>query len=465
MNRCFLTKVFICLFCFSWAGLAISDATLGEIRSGSIRYCTNSYRCYAPILGPGTLDTGSGHKQWEYRGQTGVGLNIDLLPYLKEGENEITIELAYTEGGKAWFDFATSSCSKEWVDVGGKCADYHSKVPEHQCTVTKPEFCSEGEETRFIAGHNFHNKCWNYKTDFTCYLGQTEDDDDCKAYQAGLCSLMGSECLEHWPDGTCKDKELSYSCSNGDGTEEDVLVCNTSFGGDVFDVSTDYEASGDFAKAISTLAMVDAMTEDLDIDDISVFEGEDYRCTTSSISTGGENCCPRASFNRITGAVEKDNVKYGSSTICGRGSADTRNGPHIAKGHCIDLGRYCDQKDLGVCYRYKRTYCCFGSTLARILQEQGKRQLGFNHGSNTSPDCRAFTADELERIDWSKLDLSDFYNEVMENFVGIDEEEATNKLGSGISTGDLEKRMQGLLPTPGLGAEQERFGGSMQNEN
>lgn len=44
---------------------------------------------------------------------------------------------------------------------------------------------------------------------------------------------------------------------------------------------------------------------------------------------------------------------------------------------CARLRRtYCSKKFLGVCLTKRKAYCCFESKLARILQEQGRRQLG-----------------------------------------------------------------------------------------
>ena len=51
----------------------------------------------------------------------------------------------------------------------------------------------------------------------------------------------------------------------------------------------------------------------------------------------------------------------------------------------------------------------FGSKLGRILQQQGRAQLGIGWG-----DCRGFTVAEVERIDFDRLDLSEFTEDLMD---------------------------------------------------
>lgn len=82
---------------------------------------------------------------------------------------------------------------------------------------------------------------------------------------------------------------------------------------------------------------------------------------------------------------------------------------------CHYVGSYCDKKFLGYCYVRKESYCCFNSKLARIFQEQGKPQIGKGWGEAKSPNCSGFTPEEMEQLDFSKMDLSEFINEIMAN--------------------------------------------------
>lgn len=86
---------------------------------------------------------------------------------------------------------------------------------------------------------------------------------------------------------------------------------------------------------------------------------------------------------------------------------------------CVEFGDYCSSciRAFGrcvACLERTRSYCCFNSHLARIINEQGRAQVGKTWGSDTarSPDCSGFAVAELQRLDFSRMDLSEFYAEI-----------------------------------------------------
>src|SRR3546814_19770346 len=60
--------------------------------------------------------------------------------------------------------------------------------------------------------------------------------------------------------------------------------------------------------------------------------------------------------------------------------------------------------------------CCFNTKLGRIIQEQGRPQLkAFNGnlwGTAKKPMCRGFTPEEFQALDFSKIDLSEYYADI-----------------------------------------------------
>lgn len=80
------------------------------------------------------------------------------------------------------------------------------------------------------------------------------------------------------------------------------------------------------------------------------------------------------------------------------------------KKRCVFVGTYCAEKLLGVCIRKKSSFCCFGTKLAKLLNDQGRRQLGIGFGDAEAPDY------ELSRIDMSRMNLSELYEDVQKNF-------------------------------------------------
>lgn len=84
-------------------------------------------------------------------------------------------------------------------------------------------------------------------------------------------------------------------------------------------------------------------------------------------------------------------------------------------GLCTNMiDDWCTKSILGVCITRKRSYCCYNSKIAKIINTQGREQLGRSWGSGENPSCEGFTAMELERLDFSQIDMSEFVGDVME---------------------------------------------------
>ncbi|MDD5056548.1 MAG: conjugal transfer protein TraN [Sideroxydans sp.] len=94
-----------------------------------------------------------------------------------------------------------------------------------------------------------------------------------------------------------------------------------------------------------------------------------------------------------------------------------------APGLCHFVGTYCNTKDiLGGCITTMQSYCCFNSRIGRIIQEGAKGtsstagQLG-SWGSSRTPDCSGIKTTDLNKLDFSKIDLSEFIQDVTANSV------------------------------------------------
>ena len=105
---------------------------------------------------------------------------------------------------------------------------------------------------------------------------------------------------------------------------------------------------------------------------------------------------------------------------------------------CHYLGSWCSRKVLGVCLKRRRSWCCFSSPLARIVQEQGRAQLGRSFGSARHPECRGFTMEELGMLDWDSMDLSEWV-EIERETGHYPDEESAAKAGDNLGT-DLYER-------------------------
>lgn len=77
---------------------------------------------------------------------------------------------------------------------------------------------------------------------------------------------------------------------------------------------------------------------------------------------------------------------------------------------CQSIGSYCSLKIpiIGTCIENTQSYCCFNSLLALILNQQGRPQIGKGWGSAQSPDCSGFSVAQLQGLNFSAMDLSQF---------------------------------------------------------
>jgi len=93
-------------------------------------------------------------------------------------------------------------------------------------------------------------------------------------------------------------------------------------------------------------------------------------------------------------------------TACSASSLDTAT--KIDLKLCHEVGDWCSVSLLLFCAETTVGYCCFHTVLARIIQEQGRDQLGLGWGGPKQPNCGGLSVEQLSRIDFSKVDLSEY---------------------------------------------------------
>lgn len=92
----------------------------------------------------------------------------------------------------------------------------------------------------------------------------------------------------------------------------------------------------------------------------------------------------------------------------------------VESKRCHYIGSYCEKKIFGACVQKAKGHCCFSSILSRIIHEQGRPQLtSFQPngawGPAKKPNCRGFTPEEFQSIDFSKIDLTEYYGTVLKD--------------------------------------------------
>jgi hypothetical protein len=267
------------------------------------------------------------------------------------------------------------------------------------------------------------NGSWGQTVTFAC---RAACKDTCKELKARGCSREpGPECLEK-KGGKCLRWRWKFKCADKVKVNRHKYPGKTAFclGGDCVDTS--FESDKDMIQALGYLSILEAARKEFDgTANIQIFKGRSYACTRFPLSF--KDCCGCRGWGEKLGL-----------TSCDQDSKEV--GKLRDQGKCVRIGTFCAEKiNVGLakfCLREKTVFCCYGSKFAKLLQEQGKQQLGRDFGTPQCPACEGFSPEDLSRIDFSKLDLSEIVEEVMNKFKPIDEAAMSKHFATG---GELDR--------------------------
>lgn len=287
------------------------------------------------------------------------------------------------------------------------CTHLEEQSDEGYCRY---EAVVEGRpETKLIAGRvvggtttdrePITRDSWDKTYTYSC---SKKIEGTCQPLRSKGCLQIRSTCAETIGD-VCVAWKQTFSCPSNKrkitryrAVGEKSPFCLT---GDCS--NSDYEANGEILNAMSHLAILKEAQNDIRAN-VGIFKGQIRKCSKNC--AGFRDCC-------TTGKG------WGVSMSLSSCSGEERElGEWRAKKRCVFVGTYCAEKILGKCTRKKSSFCCFGNRLSKLLNDQGRRQLGIGFGSADSPDCRGLPPEELSRIDMSSIDLSELYEEVQANF-------------------------------------------------
>ncbi|WP_457641321.1 conjugal transfer protein TraN [Persephonella sp.] len=270
------------------------------------------------------------------------------------------------------------------------------------CLSEAVHICPSGTSYTYTWNSTPINKCelipiclngvYNPQNDL-CYLG----DFTCPLGSQYQCVTM-SDGKNYCSDLFCGDAQYANNYQNTDTTQG----------------ANDKQADGQIDENGNCLGT------------IYIFNGQDKRCRPPGTQTLYNDCC------------KKDSIELAGLVEIGSCNADEQ---YLAKlrewgerdGKCHYIGEYCAEKwkwpGGSVCVQKKKTFCCFTSPLARIIQEQGREQLGISWGTPKNPNCRGFTPSEFQKLDWNKIDFSEWIeSEIIPNV----EQNLTNTLNNTI---------------------------------
>jgi len=327
-------------------------------------------------------------------------LNINIKPYLQTGSNTIDMRVIVAGTGQGWMKFrATQYCDCDWSESWhSTCGGLEGELANGLC-AQPTRTCTQPAETRIINGMSAYRDCWAFENTYECAAPSTTEEDYCGELRDRGCSQISSQCTGTLNNGLCESYEQTYQCETSPGTATEIMDCGGQtmcMEGGCFD--TAYEPSNDLGQAAASLGAINEAGDDFDVDLNEIFKGDDLRCSKAIL--GFSNCCKIDGWGQDIGL---DQCSTNEQRL-----ALSRKG-----GLCHYVGSYCSNRNLFGCTSRKETHCCFKSKLARIIHEQGRVQLGMNWGSSEAPNCTGISIEQLQSLDFSQIDFSEFYADAM----------------------------------------------------
>jgi conjugal transfer mating pair stabilization protein TraN len=287
--------------------------------------------------------------------------------------------------------------------------------------VKMSEVCSDPGGTRSVTvggkAYSLYSDCWGYTTQWNVF---EDDTNTCQAYIDNPNCSEGTRTCTQKIGNLCVYSKLTYQCAHT--VKSTGYICGSEFY--CSDGSCSAMQAGqnqNFEAAVSQLAALAAAGKDfagMDPDSVTAFTGKAMACRKSA--AGFSNCCKSGGWGQDAGLAQ-----------CNTEEKEIGTGKE--KKLVVKVGSYCSKKVLGVCLQQKEGYCVFDSKLARIVQEQGRRdQLGISFGSGSNPDCRGIRVAELQGIKFDHIDFSDFYDDLNSNIELPDQDALNQRITSDI---------------------------------
>jgi hypothetical protein len=241
---------------------------------------------------------------------------------------------------------------------------------------------------------------WNRTVSYKC-LHQC-DRDTCKMLRARGCYQLGTVgCLKKAANGQCIKFKQRYKCSDRVIKGKMTLSDKNAFCLDGNCLDASYESDRDMLQALGALSVAKEIAH-VGKDgtaNIHIFNGAERGCTKGRWGTN--NCCTMKAWLRPRCNAEEEDLKKIRE-----------------EGKCVKVGWKCIEEIpvIGECLRKREVYCCYDSKFTRVVQEQGRRQIGKGFGTADCPDCGGFTPQELDRINFERMDFSEVTQEIMAKF-------------------------------------------------
>jgi hypothetical protein len=329
---------------------------------------------------------------------------------------------------------STTTCDPE-DQINGRCT-FEQRTYQCMSQPPKTNTVTDCSGQLFCQNGNCFDKGYQNDTDFARSMALMEAAREAGVYGNETSIFSGT-------DSRCKIKlfGLANCCkkSSGGGGYSNNLLFNIAgqVGGQVFSYGSRYVYDALYTSDAPNW-MVEGMAAMLSIDPMNPasalsqwspsFSLYGFTVSTGAIAPGfianqlGFGVIDLGSFAGLNFAFDPTSlaIQIGLMILQDLMSCDQqeqilamRRGQNL----CTEIGTYCSSElkllFIKICIEKTKSFCCYNSRLARIINEQGRAQIGKSWGSPKSPNCSGFTQSEFAAIDFSRIDLSEFMSEVM----------------------------------------------------
>lgn len=253
---------------------------------------------------------------------------------------------------------------------------------------------------------------------FRCEKGESLP---CKKIRDRGGQIIDKTCIETDPEGECTTHSKTYQLSIDLPTRTKHYSFDDEpiWGLNEFDQTS--ELDPDFGDAIARLAAISDIPgnteKTIDVLDAEVFPGKIATCKRSFSGNILYDCCGDCKGFAL-------DIGLAGCTVEERELYKKRKA-----GKCHYIGT----RSLKMGLEKESIYVCFPTILARIIQENGREQLGLSWGDIEEPKINGLKINQVKQINFDRIDFSDF---IVRLKADINQEDIAKKIRKGVATFD-----------------------------
>lgn len=375
-------------------------------------------------------------------GTTGYASNQELGHFFVEGENTIELTVYNNVNNSPFY-------ADLIIDIPMYCECTKKKTNTCSDEILKNPFC--GVQSNVCQEKDWRGNCIVNQQNYVCRDGGTALSD-CQQFVNKGCEQIGSVCTGKDASGKCLSYSQKYRCEKTPARIENQTICVQANCIDGKCYQETNEPDGDFGQAIAMMEVAREAGVYGEVDatkTMKVFNGEGGTCTVKLLA--GHNimsCCKEVKVNVDKASNNETNSKQtqamgnnpdqpaqqteGSTyqyddlynddsktmkslqadlTFGWLECTEEERGLAVKRGGslCTHAKTWCSKSlPLIGCTEESRSYCCFKSILAKIINREGRKQLGLSLET-----CEGITVEQLQKLDFSKIDMTEFTESVV----------------------------------------------------